>query len=974
MAPDPCRAVVLAGGDSLAGGVRGVRGAGAPCPDPDTSNVSVPFVGRRRELDALKELISRARGRRAAGAALIIGAPGSGKSRLLAEALDGPHRATVLRISGFEPSQPVPLASSGEFLRRLTRAPEHGRRLEELVFGGPGKATRDPLPVFEAAHRALRASGPIVLAMDDLQWVDDRSQALVGYLLRAAVATHAEFVVLAAARPAIASTAFRALLEADLPADHRVMIELGSLERADGVALARSIDRRLDDDAAVALWQRAQGSPFWLEALAAREAGEDGSALIEDRLQGLSGDAGALAALLAVAARPFIAADLAGVQGWEPERTRLAARELVTRGLALEAAGTIRLTHDLIREALDRTLPSASRTRLHASLSGWMERAAGDDIHLLDEALRHRSAAGLPAAALARRVVQSPFRRLLGVDLLRLVATISDSLEPGAADQLALDASLGELAASLGEQDLALGSWLRLARRSADPAVRRDAQIGAARAAYLLRRADEARTLLAAARTSAALTDEAAIRIDALQADVELWLDHRTRDGSRTAGRALEVAERMARVAGGAANLTRTQRSAYLAALVAASDAALQEDRSDDVLRLSRAVVAVARELDDEAYLSALVRAGFAIRPLGRVRESEAHFAAAWDLARRLVSPTSMIEAGIGLARALRDMGRLREAHAIATETADLENRLTDAPHRWGNARGVLHLIELSLGNPVAALEAARREALAEQDPHFRLAIHQAIAAWLARVSGSAASAEVQARLVTARSDSELAGCPRCDGELLINSAELEARIGHVSEARRMLVAWDRRAAPRYLMSDLWRERAAAAIAAAEGDPRAVEMLGALAAKFERVELLEDLLWTRLDLGRALEAIDRTRSVDAYGEAARLADRIGAVSQGRLAAQALRRLGVRAWRRGPSSPGIGLMRLSAREQTVARLAADGASNREIAAALFVSPKTVERHLTNILAKVGVRNRTELAGLVRTTVVRDSPDE
>jgi DNA-binding NarL/FixJ family response regulator len=42
--------------------------------------------------------------------------------------------------------------------------------------------------------------------------------------------------------------------------------------------------------------------------------------------------------------------------------------------------------------------------------------------------------------------------------------------------------------------------------------------------------------------------------------------------------------------------------------------------------------------------------------------------------------------------------------------------------------------------------------------------------------------------------------------------------------------------------------------------------------------------------------------------------------------------------------------------------------------LFVSPKTVERHLTNILAKVGLRNRTELAGLIRTSVVRDSPDE
>ncbi|HEU0235519.1 MAG TPA: AAA family ATPase [Candidatus Limnocylindrales bacterium] len=936
--------------------------------------MSVPFVGRRRELDALQGLIAGARSRHAAGAALISGEPGSGKSRLLAEALDRTHGAPIVRIVGFEPSQPVPLAASGEFLRRLTAVPEHGRRLESLVFGDAGTATRDPLRVFEAAHRALRASGPMLVAIDDLQWVDDRSQALVGYLLRAAAAARGEFVVLAAARPAVASTAFRALVEAELPADRRVVIELGPLDRADGVALARSIDRRLDDDAATAVWRRAQGSPFWLEALAGRESEEDAATLIEDRLRGLTGDAGALAALLAVAARPFIADDLAEVEGWEPGRTSHAARELVTRGLAVEASGTVRLSHDLIRDALDRALPSAARKRLHASLSRWMEGAAGDDVHLLDEALRHRIAAGLPAAALAIRLVRSAQRRLLGVDTLRSLAAISDSLEPGTPDQVTLDAGLAELAASLGEQELALGGWLRVARRSTDPANRRDAQINAARAAYFLRRADEARGLLATARTSAPLSDEATIRIDALQADIELWLDHRTRDGSRTAGGALEVAERMARAAGGVASLTAAEQSAYLAALVAASDAALQEDRSEDVVRLSGSVVTVARELGDEAYLSALVRAGFAVRPLGRVRESEAHFAAAWDLAKRLVVPTAMIEAGIGLARALRDMGRLREAHAIATETADLEQRLTDAPHRWGNARGVQHTIELSLGDPAAALEAARREALMEQDPHFRLAIHQAIAGWLARVSGPAAAAEVQVRLETARADSELAGCPRCAGELLISSAELEARIGHVLEARRKLEAWDGRGAPRYLMADLWRERAAAAIATAEGDPRAVERLTSLAAAFERAELLEDVLWTRLDLGRALEAVDRTRSVDAYAEAARLADRIGAVSQGRLAAQALRRLGVRAWRRGPASSGAGFMSLSAREQTVARLAADGASNREIAAALLVSPKTVERHLTNILAKLGLRNRTALASLVRSTVVRDSPDE
>jgi DNA-binding NarL/FixJ family response regulator len=66
--------------------------------------------------------------------------------------------------------------------------------------------------------------------------------------------------------------------------------------------------------------------------------------------------------------------------------------------------------------------------------------------------------------------------------------------------------------------------------------------------------------------------------------------------------------------------------------------------------------------------------------------------------------------------------------------------------------------------------------------------------------------------------------------------------------------------------------------------------------------------------------------------------------------------------------------LSTREQEISRRVADGASNREIADALVLAPKTVERHVTNILAKLGLRNRTELASLVRSAVVRGSPDD
>jgi DNA-binding NarL/FixJ family response regulator len=93
----------------------------------------------------------------------------------------------------------------------------------------------------------------------------------------------------------------------------------------------------------------------------------------------------------------------------------------------------------------------------------------------------------------------------------------------------------------------------------------------------------------------------------------------------------------------------------------------------------------------------------------------------------------------------------------------------------------------------------------------------------------------------------------------------------------------------------------------------------------------------------------------------------------RIASRALRELGVRAWRRTAGEAGAGALHdLSARELEVARLVAEGSSNREIADLLALSPKTVEHHVTNSLAKLGARNRTELAALVHTGSVGGSP--
>jgi Response regulator containing a CheY-like receiver domain and an HTH DNA-binding domain len=817
----------------------------------------------------------------------------------------------------------------------------------------------------------------MLLAIDDLQWVDDLSLGLVHYLLQAAAATSHPLIVIAAARPAPAAATFGAGIDAVIPAERRAHIELGPLTLEDGLSLAHALNAALGEDAATELWRRAGGSPFWLQSLVVGATTRDRSGIIQDRLRVLGSDASALLGALAVGGRPFTIDDLGRILDWESPKVGRAAGELASRGLAIEGAGALRTAHDLIREAAQPDVLSAASLRLHGRFADLIEADAGSDIQLLREALEHRTAAGSPTANLALRMAASPQRRLLGSEGLAILASIADDVKPGSADQIALDEALGELAGALGEQQLAIERWGRIGERSHDPLKRQQAELEAARAAFRAGLRDEAHAHVERARCIGTLTPETAIRMLTLEADIQLWLDHETASGSHTAGRALAAAQEMAVAAGGLERLAATQRATYAAALDTAIDAAMQEDKGDEVIRLSEIGLPLARKLDQESYVAALLRIGFALLPFGRVPEAGAMLLEAWHIARRLVMPTAMVEAGNGLARALPSLGRFAEAQAVAAEAAELERRLGDAPRRWGNPTPWLHVIELSLGDPESAVRDLRRDAELEADPHFRMRIHQNIAAWQARFGGARLAGEVEDELAAARADSALARCPRCTSELAVTSAELYARIGRVKDAGREMGAWeDHVRATTYPMQEVRRARAKAAIAAADGDvPAAASILEAMAHDLEGEGLLDELLWAHLDLGRVLADSDRLASVRAFTDAAALAEEVGATTQGRLAAQELRRLGVRAWRRGVEAHGAGLAGLSSREVEIAGLVAGGLTNREVAQLLRISPRTVERHITNVLAKLGLRNRTELATVMRSApAVRGSTDD
>src|SRR5919201_6864832 len=114
-----------------------------------------PFVGRVDELAALTRILEIGeRGRSAA--AVVVGDPGSGKSRILAETAARAALPSQFRIVGYEPESEVPFASAADFLQALAGATQQGRRLEALVFAlEKDAAPLDPIRVFEAAHRAL---------------------------------------------------------------------------------------------------------------------------------------------------------------------------------------------------------------------------------------------------------------------------------------------------------------------------------------------------------------------------------------------------------------------------------------------------------------------------------------------------------------------------------------------------------------------------------------------------------------------------------------------------------------------------------------------------------------------------------------------------------------------------------------------------------------------------------------------------
>ena len=408
--------------------------------------------------------------------------------------------------------------------------------------------------------------------------------------------------------------------------------------------------------------------------------------------------------------------------------------------------------------------------------------------------------------------------------------------------------------------------------------------------------------------------------------------------------------------AGGPNALDPRELAGVAQALRIDSESAMQQGEMDTMLVAAQELEEASRWLGEEAWLASRVTLADALEQAQRLGEMVEHARAVWEEANRRVLPGLAADAGYYLAWGLIELGRITEAADLALELTDLVGRIGDVPrgrHPMSLLTGVLAVLR---GDWREGADELGKAAARESNAHPQIIFHMQRALWVARVRGPAAQERVIAALAAAADAAHAAGCPRCAGELQLTRAECTVRLGMTKDARLAIAECD--AAGRWIpAASIMRRRSRALLHALDGDlAMAVHELRATKAEAEGASFGLEAMLTSLDLALVETRLERRAGVASLQRVAGEANRNGAIALEELARAALRSLGVRTWRRGAVQRGA----LSEREREVAALLADGHSNPEIAQALFLSRKTVEHHVSSVLAKLGARNRTELA--------------
>ncbi|MFF5183183.1 ATP-binding protein [Streptomyces sp. NPDC000345] len=896
------------------------------------------------------------------GSVLLHGPAGIGKSTVLrALAADyGDAARTVLRCSATESESHLPFLALADLFGLVLdeisdKLPTAQRTALESALTGRGESTlqRDGLALRLAvlsALRALAASGPVLLVADDLQWLDSASAELLGFAARRLGDTPVQ--LLCAVRTE--GQEYDRHLRASPP--DTLAVRLNPLSRAQVSVL---LDHRgytdLPRSTVREIHRTSGGNPLFALEIG-RALGENPTpprpgeplpvptslrALVLSRLDMLSDEARRTLLVASAGARPTLALlHAAGRENAEAETAQAAELGL----LATEPEGpAVRFAHPLISAALYAEAPAQERRAAHAALST----AASDPIErarnlaLATTGTDPEVAARLAeAAALARDRGAPSVAAALG--LLAARHTPPDGIP--APDEHRLQAA--EDAITAGEVDLARDIAREVLTRATVPADRiRAWEVVIEAAGQALGDVD--------AVFPQALAD--AGDDPRLLALVHYHLAWRKLivegDFSEARQEAAHAAELAARGGDRRTELMALSFQASTETLMGHPNApttikrALKEPQ-DPYVACHHNGVGAARFrwllMSDQlpearATITALLRE---VRRRGMV-ESEVHF-------QRFLAETELRSGHCG-----RALDLARESLRLAR----------DSGIGLGASAMLASLAEASGGDVDRALALAREAAERAEEDGDQMYLSRALAALghAQLVAGDAAGAvgslrRVRELEVGLRITDPARG--RWHGDL----AEALVRVGEPGEAQDVIDvarAHALRLGRESVLAVL--DRAEALVRAAHGDQE-----GALA----RLTSVQDRL-AKLGYGleeaRAAFALARLRTgrpgPTSYDEAARLFRRCralpwlrqvdaaaaeGAAGPAPVAAQA------------PVSDA--LEGLASMERQVAALVMEGATNREIAARLFISVKTVEATLTRVYRKLGIRSRVDIVRL------------
>ncbi len=906
---------------------------------------------------------------------LIEGEAGIGKSSLLRLAVEE-ARQTDLRPEvafGSELERQSPFGVAVALLEHLV----HGRggRLDGLLDGpaaitaplfglgpAPSSPAGDPFATVHGLYwltlNALEHT-PLLLAVDDAQWADAASLRFIHYLTRRV--RELPLAVLLAFRTAEGASeenVGRRLL-GDREAVHLEPRPLS--EAAVGALIAASGRQEAGASLRRACWEASRGNPFlatelvwelWREREERQGQRLDPELLVPERvarfvdarLSRLDERARRTAEAVAVlgeAATLSRAARLAGIS----EAAAIDDVRALVRGAILDSGGSLRFVHPLVWRTVYESIPGPARRHAHRDAAQLLnaEGAAVGTVaaHLLEtdaaadagvvEVLRraaqeaadrgqHEVAAGLLHRALGEPPTGEQRRHVI-IELARAEAASGSDAAPALFEEA--------IGLTPGRRDRA-ALLLELGRE-----LNRGAKVAEAADAYR-RGVDELG--VRDGPGDHGVSDDLAARLEAGLV-AAAWLA----TGDDAVGR--QGARILAEPVLGTARRELALAVAFQRSITGSATASAMLDLVHRVL--------------GEAPVSALIHEGQAIELATGVMFST----------DELVEHSQLLTRAIDEARAAERFGKVGLYYSARGWSDFFRGRLADA---IADADAGIRAAEVGWEAFYPAACGIRAMAMVERNDLRRAAsvLDNALDSWAARADWIVlligrgrlldASGDTRAALAAWRAAEAFGvqahfrnpGPPEWRGWL----AEVLARRGDRDEARQ--VARDGVAVARD-----WGARwpLACALRSAgivEGGPKGLELLHEAAAMLEDSPAVLERTRTLVDLGAALRRAGRVGEArQALGSGMDLAHQIGAVALLNRSRDELRAAGFRPRRYARR----GVDALTPSESRVARLAAGGRTNREIAEMLFVTPKAVEFHLANAYGKLGIASRQSLPG-------------